>query len=82
LDIGKTVDTSDTISNRDDGSGFGVLHSSVLSSGNGTNLGLKETGQLKSLAGHAAGGNPASSLLLESKANIGEYSIFERMKVV
>jgi len=61
LDVGESVDTGDTISDGDDGSGLGVLDGGVLGSGDGTDLALKEAGELEGLAGHASGGGEGSA---------------------
>jgi len=52
LDVGKTVDTGDTISDGNDGSGLGVLYSIVFGTSSGRDLSFEVGGELKGLTGH------------------------------
>mmetsp|Transcript_26419 Transcript_26419/g.56773 ORF Transcript_26419/g.56773 Transcript_26419/m.56773 type:complete len:563 (+) Transcript_26419:264-1952(+) len=67
LDVGKTVDTGDTISNGDDGSGLGVLDSRVLRSSNGGDFGFEVGGKFEGLGRHGAGGDCGGTGHLRSR---------------
>jgi hypothetical protein len=51
LNIGKTIDTGDTISDRNDGTSLSVLDSGIFRPGSSGDLVLEVCGELKSLAG-------------------------------
>jgi hypothetical protein len=53
LDVGQAVDAGDTVTDRDDGAGLGVLGGGVLGGG-AADLGLEVGGQLEGLRGHGA----------------------------
>ena len=67
LDVGEAVDTGDTVTDGDDGSGLGVLGGGVLRGG-AADLGLEVGRELEGLRGHGAGrllgsdGGPAGDL--------------------